>query len=54
MQMGNTMLWAGCKIKDKAVPITTHCIKRLYWGMGVQLKAFLISELHGGKQSVTP
>jgi len=54
MKMGNTMLWDRCKIKDKAVPITTHCIMRMYWGTGVQLKAFLISSLHGGKQSVTP
>lgn len=54
MKMGNTMLWATCKIKDTAVPITTHCIMRMYWGMGVQLKAFLISAFQGGKQSVTP
>jgi hypothetical protein len=25
-----------------------------YWGMGVQLKAFQISALHGGKQSLMP
>jgi len=54
MKMGNTMLWARCKINDKVVLITTHCIMKIYWGMGVQLKAFLISALHGGKQSVTP
>jgi hypothetical protein len=42
MKMGNTMLWARCKTKDKAVTITTHCIMRMYWGMGVQLKPFQI------------
>jgi len=29
MKMGNTMLWARCKINDKAFPITTHCIMRM-------------------------
>lgn len=48
------MLRSNSKINDKAVPLSTHCIMRMYWGMAVHLKAFLISALHGGNQSHAP